>query len=375
MNERFCPKCGAKHMVAVPEWRGGEGRGGEAPPPCPINCPKCGAPMEDAYEPHTITGSQAIRQVYRGGDGMALEPVGPVVREPPFPIAEAFRLGMHVTSEPLHAPARSAIVPTFVGHCPGSPCAVCGRIDLPAGTIAPPNTRPLCGQHFAEWEASTVKTGSVAAVARPLWAPPLLDGDGSTRAPHVATLPDGVRVNLPAGTTLREGSMPPMPKGDGLDACERLGRQLALVAAAPDVEMGPSARKAVGEASKVFASLAQIVRLPSGDALVGKAPERTPEMVLRAMLLAYEWATFAACVSYSQADKDTPREAALHERARFLHRQCEVIRREAAGVAAGYPDPVGFDVWGEKPAGSDLLMADYAARLAGTTPLDAPPAS
>ena len=58
--------------------------------------------MGDAREPPTITGSQAIRQVYRGGDGMELEPVGPVVRcahsQPPpeavesdTPIIDAWR--------------------------------------------------------------------------------------------------------------------------------------------------------------------------------------------------------------------------------------------------------------------------------------------
>lgn len=196
------------------------------------------------------------------------------------------------------------------------------------------------------------------------------NGYAVLNTPHVATLPDGTRVNLPAGTTLGEGEVPAMPKGGGLDVCERLGRQLALVAAAPDVEMGPSARKAVGEASKVLASLAQIVRLPSGDALAGKAPEapeapeRTPETVLRAMLLAYERAALEAEEAYYRAgrnDEDRSLEASDAADAAVG------IVRSALAKLAVYGD-AGFDDDGPR------IAADYAARLAGTTPLDAPPA-
>lgn len=105
----------------------------------------------------------------------------------------------------------------------------------------------------------------------------------------------------------------------------------------------------------------------------GRLPpvDRTPEVVLRAMLRAYEAATFDACLAYFRAeDSGSHEERARHERARFLHRQCDVIRREAAGVAAGYPDPVDFDAAGET---SERLMADYEARLRGDRPLDAPP--
>lgn len=154
------------------------------------------------------------------------------------------------------------MIPTFIGHCPGSPCAVCGRIDLPGGATAQPDTRPLCGAHFATWERQRAEIetdraardrppvrdireamhpasnlGTVRAVATdgdlvPIMAEPddRLDGTWTTlkidpatlspqrivtvTTPHVATLPDGTRLNLPAGTVLREGVE--VPEGGAL---------------------------------------------------------------------------------------------------------------------------------------------------------------
>jgi len=101
--------------------------------------------------------------------------------------------------------------------------------------------------------------------------------------------------------------------------------------------------------------------------------ERTPEVVLRAMLKAYEAAALAAHVGHFRSESNTPTERELYDRARLLNRQCEVIRRELAGVLAGFEDPVDFEVSGERTARSDDLMADYEARLRGERPLDAPP--
>lgn len=73
---------------------------------------------------------------------------------------------------------------------------------------------PACATWFGEecdcdaWKEAPVRDIREAmhpVSDRPLWTPPLLNSDGSMRAPYVATLPDGSRVNLPAGTVLREG--------------------------------------------------------------------------------------------------------------------------------------------------------------------------
>jgi hypothetical protein len=100
--------------------------------------------------------------------------------------------------------------------------------------------------------------------------------------------------------------------------------------------------------------------------------ERTPETVLRAMLRAYEKATHDACVLYFKTT-DPREERTWQDRARQLHRQCEVIRRESAAVCAGHQAPVGFDAPGELAVQPTRILADYEARLRGVRPLDAPP--
>jgi len=106
----------------------------------------------------------------------------------------------------------------------------------------------------------------------------------------------------------------------------------------------------------------------------GQHVESERETVLRAMLRAYERATFGAYLAHFKADKDTPQERECYRRAQLLHRQCHVILRETAGVAAGFPDEVDFYMHVGQPVDSGTLFADYEARLAGTRPLDAPPA-
>ncbi len=103
-----------------------------------------------------------------------------------------------------------------------------------------------------------------------------------------------------------------------------------------------------------------------------EAAPRTPETALPEMLRAYEAAAFDACKAYFRTI-DPREETEQHARSRLLHRQCEIIRREAAAVAAGHPDPVDFETPGEVPGDSDMLMVDYEARLAGKRPLNAPP--
>lgn len=87
--------------------------------------------------------------------------------------------------EPLPAPV-------FTALCPGSPCAVCGAIEDAGGITATPRTRGLCTAHFKAETQITLKaeTGANAHLC----------------AAYVATLPTGERVELPAGTMLREGT-------------------------------------------------------------------------------------------------------------------------------------------------------------------------
>mgnify|MGYP003494868936 CR=1 FL=1 len=88
-------------------------------------------------------------------------------------------------------------------------------------------------------------------------------------------------------------------------------------------------------------------------------PERTPDVVLRAMLRAYEAALFAAHVAYMRGDK-------TFDGARRVDRlaaDTDAVRGAAAWVAAGNAE-VGL---------SEYRLADYTARLAGTRPLNAPP--
>ena len=104
-----------------------------------------------------------------------------------------------------------------------------------------------------------------------------------------------------------------------------------------------------------------------------KPPALTPEVVLRAMLRAYEAAALDAEIAVQSVQKDSPAQTAASNRARLLTTQCGAIRREAAGVIAGWPDEVDFYTPGSQPVNSGVLAGDYEARLAGTRPLDAPP--
>lgn len=120
--------------------------------------------------------------------------------------------------------------------------------------------------------------------------------------------------------------------------------------------------------------VARLIERHEANAARGQHVESERETVLRTMLRAYERATFGAYLAHFKADKDTPKERECHRRAQVLHRQCHVILREAAGVAAGFPDEVDFRMHSGQPVDSGTLFADYEARLAGTRPLDAPPA-
>lgn len=120
------------------------------------------------------------------------------------------------------------------------------------------------------------------------------------------------------------------------------------------------ARRALGlPADRADGSL-----MPLAEALEQRqtmAP-RTPEVVLRAMLRAYEAAAFEALVKHYQAE-DGQGEAEL-EASEVINGLVNELRSEAAHASAGYP---AHDLT------TPRLIADYEARLAGTRPLDAPP--
>jgi hypothetical protein len=103
---------------------------------------------------------------------------------------------------------------------------------------------------------------------------------------------------------------------------------------------------------------------PSGHRVMREA-ERTPEVVLRAMLRAYEAAALEAMIEHHRAPPDSPEERKAHTRARRLHRDALGLRVEIAGLVCGFPMSADWD---------DASRTDYEARLRGERPLDAPPA-
>lgn len=124
-------------------------------------------------------------------------------------------------------------------------------------------------------------------------------------------------------------------------------------ALAPLIE---TVRTAQGEAEYTKAVAALL------NAIEGKEPERTPAVVLEAMLRSYEEAAKLAMVAHYQA-ADGQGEGAW---ARFdeLDDYVDELRAETAHLLAGYPGP---DL--TYPA----VVADYEARLSGTWPLHGPP--
>lgn len=98
-------------------------------------------------------------------------------------------------------------------------------------------------------------------------------------------------------------------------------------------------------------------------------PERTPAVVLRAMLAAYETAALGAVIAFYQAPKDVPEERKARERMSLIDRLCSAVRRETGAAVAGWTD-IDFDC--DRLVARELL-ADYEARLRGDRPLGAPP--
>lgn len=105
--------------------------------------------------------------------------------------------------------------------------------------------------------------------------------------------------------------------------------------------------------------LAQAARLVAEVA--EKPVERTPEVVLRAMLAAYEKAALEA----EKALCRDRRNEQLTDVARAMHLWVGICRMALADVQVSnqvYPETLGR-----------MLRDDYEARLVGTRPLDAPP--
>jgi hypothetical protein len=104
-----------------------------------------------------------------------------------------------------------------------------------------------------------------------------------------------------------------------------------------------------------------LVALDLGPSPVTVAPvERTPEIVLRAMLRAYEAALLDAHAAYMCGERTF--EAA--RRVDRLAADTVAVRYACAWVIAGHNDDVDL---------REHRLADYRARLRGDRPLDAPP--
>lgn len=99
----------------------------------------------------------------------------------------------------------------------------------------------------------------------------------------------------------------------------------------------------------------------TADFMAGRLPpvDRTPEVVLRAMLRAYEEALLVAHAAYMGGDR-------TFEAARKVDRlaaDTAAVRGACAWVISGHAD---VDL-------REHRLDDYEARLDGSTPLDAPP--
>lgn len=215
--------------------------------------------------------------------------------------------------------------------------------------------------------------------------------------PHVATLPDGARVNLPAGTTLREGMTWEGPPADPLrDLCNLFRTSPSVELATmvlklrEQVDRGASplldhARDLLRASRPWIAPGVPDVANPATEAqpaatigklraaidafLAGKAPEaqeapeRTPAVVLHAMLIDAEREALQTGVgeitgeSYPTSFRDAEGKAS------------RIRRTLAVYLATGTLDLGGFDY-----GLCSTEREDYEARIAGTTPLDAPPA-
>ena len=142
-----------------------------------------------------------------------------------------------------------------------------------------------------------------------------------------------------------------------------------------DEETGDDGRARLRDKASILRTEAAYIERGDHVAMAASSepPALTPEVVLRAMLRAYEAAALDAEIAVQSVQKDSPAQTAASNRARLLTTQCGAIRREAAGVIAGWPDEVDFYTPGSQPVNSGVLAGDYEARLAGTRPLDAPP--
>lgn len=93
--------------------------------------------------------------------------------------------------------------------------------------------------------------------------------------------------------------------------------------------------------------------------------ERTPEVVLRAMLKAYEAAALEIDVAYFRTDDGTPAEAVLGRASERADSALSNLRDATAASIVGNEPDIILRMWG--------LWPDYEARLSGARPIDAPP--
>lgn len=92
--------------------------------------------------------------------------------------------------------------------------------------------------------------------------------------------------------------------------------------------------------------------------------ERTPEVVLRAMLRAYTDAGLAAEAGYFAADDSTAEEADAASRMTMIDGGIDIVRERLARLLSRPDDLNDMGM---------VITADYEARLRGDRPLDAPP--
>ncbi len=168
----------------------------------------------------------------------------------------------------------------------------------------------------------------------------------------------------PCGRTPETGRVPELARVVAFLQAEERKQD----AAAADASLSDDSRNRCGVRAGILRTM--VAYIERGDHRV--AVNRAPVGVLQEMLRAYERAALEAYVAYFRTD-DPREERAQSERALLLHRQCEIIRREAAAFSAGHSDPVDFYNPGGMVVYHERLMMDYRARLDGERPSDAPP--
>lgn len=200
-------------MITPSTWRG-NGPPPE-PPPCPIACPSCGAAMGDANAPDAI--------------GLALDAaLGRFTLKPGH-----LRSDVHTATPDVAVERRGKLRPATPADWSEPPRPEPGA-GLPVGTSSGWTTRPPDN-------GITVRTN--------------VDAQVNICAPHIATLPDGTTVALPAGTVLREAT--PLD-----DKRRKLARAHAAIVEAGDRRDGEECDRAQREYDSLEAEFCTCKRTP-----------------------------------------------------------------------------------------------------------------